>query len=117
MNSAASFPARGEVWMADLNPTRGHEQSGRRPVLVVSVDQFNSGPAGLLIVLPITSRAKGVPLHVEVTPPEGGLTRTSYIKCEDIRSIALERMSERLGSVESATLEEAEDRLRILLNL
>ena len=40
-------PVRGEVWLADLNPTRGHEQARRRPVLVVSDDLFNRGPAGL----------------------------------------------------------------------
>ncbi len=42
-----SAPGRGEVWLADLNPTRGHEQAGRRPVLVVSEDLFNRGPAGV----------------------------------------------------------------------
>jgi mRNA interferase MazF len=47
-------PARGEVWMVDFDPTKGHEQGGRRPALVVSVDVFNSGPAELVIVLPIT---------------------------------------------------------------
>ena len=50
-----SSPARGEVWLADLNPVRGHEQAGRRPVLVVSEDLFNQGPAGLAVVLPLTS--------------------------------------------------------------
>src|SRR5438128_11466126 len=48
-------PIRGEVWLIDLNPVRGHEQAGRRPALVVSDDLFNQGPAGLVIVLPITS--------------------------------------------------------------
>ncbi len=46
-------PLRGEIWLADLNPTRGHEQSGRRPVIVLSEDLFNNGPADLVIVLPI----------------------------------------------------------------
>jgi len=43
-------PGRGEVWLADLDPTRGHEQAGRRPVLVVSDDIFNRGPADLVII-------------------------------------------------------------------
>ena len=79
---------RGEVWMVDFDPTKGHEQAGRRPALVISVDAFNSGPAELVIVLPITSKAKGVRSHVEVHPPEAGLTVKSFIKCEDVRSVA-----------------------------
>ncbi|HEY3999133.1 MAG TPA: type II toxin-antitoxin system PemK/MazF family toxin [Candidatus Xenobia bacterium] len=66
-------PLRGEIWLADMDPVRGHEQGGRRPVLVVSVDPFNQGPAGLVIVLPMTSRARGIPSHGVVEPPEGGL--------------------------------------------
>jgi len=42
-------PARGEIWLVDLNPTRGHEQAGKRPALVVSVDLFNFGPAELVV--------------------------------------------------------------------
>jgi mRNA interferase MazF len=42
-------PRRGEIWLADLRPTHGREQAGRRPVLVLSVDSFNSGPADLVI--------------------------------------------------------------------
>ena len=52
------LPSRGEIWMVDLNPTRGHEQAGVRPALVVSVDTFNHGPAGLAVVLPVTSRLR-----------------------------------------------------------
>ena len=65
-----SAPARGEVWLADLSPERGHEQAGRRPVLVVSEDLFNRGPAGLAIVLPMTSVVCNVPTHVPIVPPE-----------------------------------------------
>jgi len=110
-------PSRGEVWMLDLNPTRGREQAGRRPGLIVSVDLFNRGPAGLVVVLPITSKAKGIPFHVEVDPPEGGLKQKSFIKCEDVRSVATERLLQRYGAVSLETLSRVEDRLRILLNL
>lgn len=110
-------PARGEIWLADLNPVRGHEQAGQRPCLVVSVDLFNAGPAELVVVLPITSRARGIPFHVAVTPPEGGVQVQSFIKCEDIRSIAKERLGQRWGSVSAATMAAVEQRLRILLAL
>src|SRR5687768_15555182 len=102
-------PTRGEVWVALLDPTRGHEQSGRRPCLVVSVDPFNQGPAGLVVVLPITTRDRGIPWHVHVDPPEGGLRARSFIKCEDVRSISKERLGDRYGAVSDATLASMED--------
>ena len=110
-------PSRGEVWLVDLNPTRGHEQAGKRPCLVVSVDLFNQGPAGLVVVLLVTSKGKGVSSHVAVNPPEGGLTRPSFVKCEGVRSIAIERLIQRYGFVSSETMAAVEDRVRILLGL
>ncbi|MBI1744947.1 type II toxin-antitoxin system PemK/MazF family toxin [Candidatus Acetothermia bacterium] len=110
-------PARGDVWMVDLNPTRGHEQAGIRPGLVISVDEFNHGPAGLVVMLPITTKTKGIPFHVRIDPPEGGLKLKSFIKCEEVRSIAKERLSRHLGKISTNSIVEVEDRLRILLNL
>jgi mRNA interferase MazF len=110
-------PSKGDIWLVDLNPTRGHEQAGKRPCLVVSVDLFNQGASGLIVVLPITSKEKGIPFHVEVNPPEGGLTQRSFIKCEDVRSISTERLSQKWGVVSSTTMNEVEDRLRILFGL
>lgn len=109
-------PLRGEVWLVDLEPARG-KQAGKRPGLVVSVDLFNRGRAELVVLVPLTTRAKGIPLHVPVEPPEGGLEQKSFIKCEDVRSVAKERLASRLGAVSSETLAAVEDRLRILLGL
>lgn len=113
----ASGAARGEIWLADLNPVRGHEQAGTRPCVVVSVDGFNTGPVGLVVVLPMTTTDRHVPLHVAVLPPEGGVRRASFIKCEDIRSISTERLVERWGTLEPSTLLDVADRLRVLLEL
>ena len=110
-------PLRGEIWMLNLDPTRGHEQAGTRPALILSVDVFNAGPADLAIVLPITSRSKGVRSHVTIQPPEGGLSVVSYIKCEDIRSVSRVRLLKRLGNVAPKTMADVEDKLRILLQL
>ncbi|MGQ9555391.1 MAG: type II toxin-antitoxin system PemK/MazF family toxin [Anaerolineae bacterium] len=114
---SALGPSRGEVWLVNLNPTRGHEQAGTRPAVIVSTDGFNHGPAGLVVVLPLSTTWRGVPFHVPVTPPEGGLRQPSYVKCEDIRSIAGERLVERWGSLSTSTMALVEDRLRILLEL
>jgi mRNA interferase MazF len=110
-------PARGEVWLADLSPTRGHEQAGRRPVLIVSEDLFNRGPAGLAIILSMTSTVRPIPSHVAVSPPEGGLKSKSAVLCEAIRSISTDRLVQRWGAVAPHTLARIEDRLRILLRL
>jgi mRNA interferase MazF len=110
-------PARGQVWLIDLDPTRGHEQAGTRPGLVVSVDQFNQTPVGLAVIVPITSRAKGSPLHVRIEPPEGGLQVPSFAECEDVRSVARERLSKPLGRVSLPVLRHVEDRLRLVLGL
>ncbi len=110
-------PCRSEIWSVDLNPTKGHEQSGQRPALVVSVDEFNTGPAGMVVVVPLTTRERRIPLNVEIQPPEGGLKKASYAMCENIRSVAKERLSNRWGAVSRPTMREIETRLRLLLDL
>jgi mRNA interferase MazF len=103
--------------MVDFEPTRGHEQGGVRPALVVSEDILNRGPALLVVVVPITSRAKNVRSHVRVEPPEAGLSLTSYIKTEDVRSVSHERLVRRMGVASAQTLSDVEYRLRIILGL
>jgi mRNA interferase MazF len=105
------------VWLADLDPTFGHEQGGSRPVLIVSVDSFNAGLSGLAVILPITSRIRPLPLHIPVNPPEGGLRKPSAILCDAIRSVDRRRLIDLWGSVNAATLGTVEDRLRRLLGL
>lgn len=112
------LPNRGEIWLADLNPTRGHEQAGTRPVLIITTNPFNHGPADLVFALPLTRTECGVPLHVAVNPPEGGLNARSYILCDALRSITKGRLGPRpLGVVSAATLAAVEDKLRILMEL
>jgi len=112
-----SLPSRGEIWSINLDPTLGREQAGTRPALVISVDRFNHGPAGLVVILPITSKDKQQLIHVPLRPPEGGLSLPSFIKCEDVRSISKERLKRFCGRVSPQTMAEVEQRIRILLNL
>ena len=72
---------------------------------------------GLVIILPLTSQEKGIRSHVEVSPPEGGLRKRSFIKCEDIRSVSVERLTRRLGRVSPETMAAVAFRLRILIEL
>ena len=88
-------PSRGEIWPADLGTGRGHEQAGQRPVLVVSDDAFNAGLAGLVMVVPLTSKvakSKNIPAHIPVVPPEGGLTTPSVILCDQLGTISEDRL-------------------------
>jgi mRNA interferase MazF len=109
--------SRGEIWLVNLSPTEGREQAGTRPALIVSVDIFNHGAAELVVVIPVTSKTKGIPLHVEINPPEGGLSLKSFVKCEDVRSISTAQLIKKLGKVSSPTVNAVEDRLKILLGL
>lgn len=114
----APVPRRGEVWVAELDPTRGHEQAGTRPVLIISVNSFNTSPAKLVYVAPITRTNRGVPLHVAVAPPEGGLRAPSVILCDAVRSMSLDRLTQGpWGVVDAATMATVEDRLRTVFGL
>jgi mRNA interferase MazF len=84
---------------------------------VVSVDAFNHGPADLVVIVPMTTTWRRIPLHVPVEPPEGGVRAASYVKCDDVRSVTQERLIERWGTVSGGTIAAVEDRLRILLGL
>jgi mRNA interferase MazF len=108
---------RGEVWLVDLNPIAGHEQGGRRPALVLSVDTFNASRAELVTVLPITSRARALRSRVEVQPPEGGLSSLSYIIAEQVRTISTQRLGQRLGRVSNETLDKTCSIVSALLGL
>ena len=112
-----AYPHRREIWFADLRPTRGREQTGRRPVLVLSVDGFNAGPADLIVILPLTSTHRDIPLHVNVSKGDGGTRNDSVILCEAIRSVSKDRLISRWGVLSQEVMAEVEDRLRILLDL
>jgi mRNA interferase MazF len=114
-------PLRGEIWLADLGSGAGHEQSGQRPVLIVSDDTFNAGLAELVITVPLTSKvakSKNIPAHIRIDPPEGGLKTPSVIRCDQMRSISKNRLGKTpWGTVSGATLTKVEKVLRLLLRL
>lgn len=124
MTSSSSNPARarrpplrGDVWLADLDPVRGREQAGRRPVLVVSADGLNRSGRGLVIVVPITSHMCDVISQAPIRPPDGGLGQPSVAMCEQIRSITVERLQHRIGAVSRTTLLDVAQRLAVVLAL
>lgn len=108
---------RGEVWLTSLDQAQAAESSRARLAIIVSTNVFNNGPAELVIVLPLTTRKQGIPLHVKIQPPEGGSNRESYILCERIHCISRNRLIKKLGQVEESTMNSVDDKLAIILNL
>jgi mRNA interferase MazF len=86
---------RGEIRWADLNPVRGREQAGLRPILVLSHDIFNER-SGTVIAVALTSQPQraGFPLTLELTTK---LAKRSWVKISQIRTLAVERIGAKLG--------------------
>ena len=110
-------PGRGEVWIVNLVPVAGQEQVKRRPALVLSADAFNAAGAELAVVVPLSTRNRHVPLHVPLIAPEGGVTRTTFILCDQVRTISMQRLATRIGVLRPATLQVVEEKVRLLLGL
>ena len=87
---------RGEIRWADLNPTRGREQAGHRPVLIVSHDVFNER-SGTVIAVALTSQQPraGFPLTLE--SKARSLRKRSWIKISQVRTLATERLGRRIA--------------------
>jgi mRNA interferase MazF len=92
-------PERGELYMADPGPTIGHEQAGRRPYMVISIDPMNRAPLGVVVAVPMTTTDWTNPSHVRVEPAESGLPRVSYAMPEMARSISALRLGRPIGRV------------------
>ena len=96
---------RGELWWADLDPVKGHEQAGKRPILVISHDILNQ-KSGTVIALAVTSQEPraGFPLTFPVTSLR--MPKTSWVKMSQIRTISTERLGKRIGRVTEDELSE-----------
>ncbi len=105
MGGVISSPRRGQVWEVDFDPVRRHEQGGRRPALIISMDILNLGLSALVYAIPIMTR------------DQGGLTNSSFVLCDQARSLAQERLLPHWGNVGEETLVEVAFRLRALLGL
>jgi mRNA interferase MazF len=111
------FPSRGEVWRVDLDPVRGHEQGRIRPALIVSNNILNHGSADLVTVVPVTTKGRPIRSFLRIDPPEGGLAQTSFIICDQVRTISKERLGKFCGVVSAGTLAEVQRRIKFLLDL
>ncbi len=105
---------RGEIRWADLNPVRGQEQAGLRPVLILSHDVFNER-SGTVIALAITSQPQkaGFPLTLELRSPN--LPKKSWLKISQIRTLSVERIGRVIGKASLEELNQAIDGLNEII--
>ena len=112
---------RGEVFWADLAPRSGSEQTGRRPVIVVSHDGFNEAPRWRsVIVVPVsTSEAQAArgPTAVPLVEGAGGLRQSGVALCHQVTTLDRAKLTERLGALPWAVVAQVEDGLKIALGI
>ena len=113
---------RGDIHLVDLEPTRGSEANKRRPAVIVSNDAANATAGrlgrGVITVVPVTSNVERVfPFQVLLPAAETGLSRDSKAQAEQIRSIAIDRVGDRMGVVPNAILLDIDEALRLHLAL
>jgi len=111
---------RGDVYRANLNPSKGSVQSGTRPVIIVSRDAINrSSP--VVIVVPLTDRSNKsriYPSHVEIAKGEGGLTIDSVALCEQVRALPVSLLAAPImGRLQPATMTKVNAALKNALDL
>jgi mRNA interferase MazF len=113
---------RGELRVVELDPVRGSEADKRRPAVIVSNDSANATASrlrrGVLTVVPVTTNVMRI-YAFQVLLPAGvaGLTRDSKAQAEQVRSIAVERIGERIGQLPAPMLAAVDDALRVHLAL
>ena len=96
---------RGDVVWAELNPVRGHEQAGLRPVVILSQDVFNER-SGTVITMAITSQPQraGFPLTLELSE-NVGLPKKSWVKISQIRTLSTKRLGKKISRLPPETLD------------
>ncbi len=104
------MPKKGDVWLADMNPVRGSEQAGKRPVVILQNDTINKFTTTLLAI-PMTTnlRRAALPSCLKVARGEGSLTHDSVALCHQLRVLDKTRLSRKLGSVSPQTFETLEN--------
>jgi len=109
---------RGDVYLVELDPTRGAEIKKTRPAVIVQND-IDNRYSPITVVAPITSKfdTQLYPTEVLVKPPEGGLRVESVVLLNQLRAIDKSRLGRRLGSLKSATMTVVNDALAIVLAL
>lgn len=105
---------RGEIRWADLNPTRGNEQAGQRPVLILSQNVFNDR-SGTVIAVALTSQPPRAAFPLTLELVGRGLPKPSWVKMSQIRTLSVERIGKRLGTVSAEELDQVVEGLNEII--
>lgn len=108
---------RGDVVWADFSPTRGREQSGERPAIVVASNSYLDSVPDLVIALPVTTVDRGWPHHVRLTGAALQLSKTSWALTEQPRTISRGRLTRPAGQASVDCLNEIDEWMRDFLGL
>lgn len=112
---------RGDVFWADLVPRSGSEQTGRRPVIIVSNDGFNRTLSWRsVIVVPVSSskaQARRGPTVVSLPDGAGSLTRPSIVVCHQVTTLDRDKLSQQIGSLPLELLRAVDEALKAALDL
>lgn len=107
---------QGEIWQANLNPIKGSEQAGIRPVVVISGNLMNEF-LNVVIVCPLTTKVKNYKGNVVLEPSsKNGLKKRSEILNFHVRSVAKDRLKKKIGSINEPQLEQTKKGLQDLLH-
>jgi mRNA interferase MazF len=105
---------RGEVYWANLDPTKGHEQAGQRPVLVLSQDVFNER-SGVVIAVALTSQPQRADFPLTFELRSTGLPKRSWVKISQIRTLAVERLGKRIARVSPEEIDQVVEGLNEII--
>ncbi len=109
---------RGEVYFADLNPVRGREQGGRRPVLIVQNDIGNRhSPVTIVAAITSSVAERPYPTEVRLTAGQGGLPKASAVLLNQIKTIDQDRLERCLGQLDAAAMRQVDEAIKISLGL
>jgi len=109
---------RGQIYYANLDPVIGHEQAGRRPVLIIQNDTGNRfAPTVIVVAISSSLPPKPYPTEVRVKAGMGGLSRDSAIRLDQIRTIDKRRLENCVGKLDTETIRQVDEAIKISLGL
>jgi mRNA interferase MazF len=118
MSPNAAYPRRGEVWYVELDPVVGSEQGGRRPALVIQNDVSNQhSPVTIVAIITSQLASRPYPYDVYLAPGVSGLTRTSRVMLNQVRTVDKQQLGRRVGELTGEEMEQVDEAIRVTLGL
>jgi mRNA interferase MazF len=112
-----TYPKRGEIWLLDFEPALGTEIKKERPALIISNDLFNR-ITPKVTVIPFTGQVKPLPVTIIVNPDaDNNLDKESLLRIPDISTFDQQRLRNKIGILNEATMNDVAEKLKIHLNI